>query len=207
MAKPKPQHFFIGTVMYVLLFAGAKERIGGRDSNDICGGEERWEQKVLIDPEAQDIHEKPIVTTIEELQKIDTKLPENKYQEGKPRMEIEKQVYTIKNCFITDILRENDNDLHLVIEDGDKKHPHTMIAEIPDVECPQAKESEWAGNYQEVRELILDHSENYRHFMFTISGVLFVDKSHGQTGRAPNGIEIHPITRIKIERKINPILQ
>ena len=35
-------------------------------------------------------------------------------------MEIEKQVYTIKNCFITDIIREDDNDLHLVIEDGNK---------------------------------------------------------------------------------------
>ncbi|HNP23437.1 MAG TPA: hypothetical protein PKM63_17340 [Panacibacter sp.] len=207
MAKPKPQKFLVGTMMYVLLFVGAKERIRGSDTDNKCGGEERWEQKVLIDPEAQEIHEKPIVTTIAELQQINTKLPENKYQEGKPRMEIEKQVYTIKNCFITDIIREDDNDLHLVIEDGNKNSPHTMIAEIPDPKCPQAQKSDWVGEYQDVQKFLLDHAENYRHFQFTITGVLFVDKAHGQTGKAPNSVEIHPILKIKIERQINPILQ
>ena len=207
MAKPKPQKFLVGTMMYVLLLLEQKSvfAVAIQTTNVVVRSD--GEQKVLIDPEAQEIHEKPIVTTIAELQQINTKLPENKYQEGKPRMEIEKQVYTIKNCFITDIIREDDNDLHLVIEDGNKNSPHTMIAEIPDPKCPQAQKSDWVGEYQDVQKFLLDHAENYRHFQFTITGVLFVDKAHGQTGKAPNSVEIHPILKIKIERQINPILQ
>lgn len=202
--KAKPQKFLIGGLFYTLLFAGAAEEIGGRDADNICGGEERWEQKVMIDPQADSIHETPVETTIAELIAIDTKLKENKYAEGKPRMQIERQVYKIKHCFITDVLRENDNDLHLVIEDGEK---HTMIAEIPDPACREAKKSQWIEFFSDARSTLFTYKSNYRHFLFTITGVLFVDKSHGQTGKAPNSIEIHPILEIKKEKQINPILQ
>ena len=84
MAKPKPQKVSGWNDDVCSPFCWSKERIHGSDTDNKCGGEERWEQKVLIDPEAQEIHEKPIVTTIAELQQINTKLPENKYQEGKP---------------------------------------------------------------------------------------------------------------------------
>lgn len=204
MAKAKPQHFLIGGLMYLLLFAGAEEKIGGRDNDDKCGGKERWEQKVMIDTEASEIEETYQETTIEELLKINTKTQENKYTESRPRMKIEKQIYKIKHCFITDVLRENDNDLHLVIEDGNGNH---IIAEIPDASCPDAQQSEWSGYFESSRAMMLRYANNYRHYMFTITGILFVDKSHGQTGRAPNNLEIHPILEIKKERKINPILQ
>lgn len=205
MAKPKPQTFLAGSLLYVLLFAGsATETIGGSDSDDRCGGVERWEVKVMADEEAEDIDETPIETTIAELHKINTKLKANKYQEDKPRMEIEKQVFTIKHCFISKVLRENDNDLHLVIEDGEKR---TIIAEIPDTRCSQAKNSPWVEFFRDSRATMMKHRNNYRHFMFTVTGVLFVDKSHGQTGRAPNNVELHPILEIKKEKQINPILQ
>lgn len=204
MAKAKPQHYLIGGLMYVLLFAGSTETIGGGDTNDKCGGEERWEQKVLIDPEASEISGGYEETTIADLLKINTTTKENKYSEGKPRMEIEKHMYKIRHCFITDVLRENDNDLHLVIEDGEGHH---MIAEIPDASCPKAKKSDWSGNFEEVRATMLDYANNYRHYMFTITGILFVDRSHRQTGKAPNNVEIHPILELKKEKKIDPILQ
>lgn len=204
MAKAKPQNYLIGGLMYVLLFAAGEEKIGGRDSDDKCGGEERWEQKVMADPEAADIPESYQTKTIAELMDIDTKIKENKYGEKKARMEIESHIYKIRHCIITDVLRENDNDLHLVIEDGDGNH---MIAEIPDATCPQAKKSDWSGYFEDARATMLKYANNYRHYMFTITGILFVDKKHGQTGRAPNNIEIHPVLEIKKEKKINPILQ
>ena len=204
MPKANPQKFTIGTIMYVLLFAGASENIGGRDNDNKCGGEEHWAQKVLVDPEAASINLNIEPATIKVLTAIDTKLPENKYKESKPRMEIEKHIYEIKHCFITDVLRENDNDLHLVIEDGAGNH---MIAEIPDADCPEAKKSDWSGNFEEVRATMLTFANNYRHFLFTVTGVLFVDKSHGQTGVAPNSVELHPIIELKKEKSINPIFQ
>ncbi|MEP6710859.1 MAG: hypothetical protein ABJA37_00505 [Ferruginibacter sp.] len=202
MPKASPKKYTIGALVYVLLFASAAEKIGGGDNDTKCGGEEHWEQKVLIDPAADSINFNIKAATIKQLLAIDTKLPVNKYKESKPRMEIEKQIYEIKHCFVTDILRENDNDLHLVIEDGAGNH---MIAEVPDASCPAAQASDWSGNFEEVRADILTYANNYRHYLFTITGVLFVDKSHGQTGVAPNSIELHPIIAFTKEKKINPI--
>lgn len=204
MAKANPQNFLVGSILYVLMFVAAEEKIGGRDNDDKCGGEENWKKKVMIDKDASSADSFYQETTIAELLKINTKLPQNKYGEDKPRMEIEKRLYKIRHCFITDVLRENDNDLHLVIEDGNGNH---MIAEIPDATCPDAKKSEWSGNFEEVRGIMLKYANNYRHYLFTVTGFLFVDKSHGQTGRAPNNVELHPIIELKKEKKINPILK
>lgn len=202
--KTKPENFMIGAAMYALLFAGGAEKIGGADNDNKCGGEEHWSEKVLIDAGAPSINQVAETATIKQLTAIDTKTPENKYAEAKPRMEIEKHIYVVKHCFITDVLRENDNDLHLVIEDGAGNH---MIAEIPDATCPDAKKSDWAGNFEEVRATMLKYANNYRHYLFTITGVLFVDKSHGQTGVAANSIELHPIIKLTKEKQINPILK
>jgi hypothetical protein len=204
MAASKIQKYIAGGVMYILLFAGGSEVIGGGDNDNICGGEDRWQQKVLIDAEADSINTNEKPTTIAFLNTINTTTPENKFANNKPRMNIEKQMYTLKQVYITDVLRENDNDLHLVIEDGKGHH---MIAEIPDPTCPDAKKSNWIGGIEESRDEMLKHANNYRHFMFTISGVLFVDKAHGQTGRADNNLEIHPILKLKTEKQINPILK
>jgi hypothetical protein len=202
MPTSKPQKFLIGSIMYVLFFAGSAETIGGHDKDEKCGGEERWPQKVLIDKEAADIPHSFQESTIAQLTQIDTKTPQNRYREGKPRMEIEKHIYKIKDCFITDVLRENDNDLHLVIEDGKGNH---MIAEIPDPQCPEAEKSDWSSNFEACRKLMLKYGNNYRHYLFTLTGVLFVDKAHGQTGIAPNSVELHPLLEMKVEKKINPI--
>jgi hypothetical protein len=205
MANPKAKKYFIGGLLYFLVFAGAgTETIGGSDSDDKCGGKERWAVKVMSDQAADFINETPHDTTMAELLKINTTTGVYKYKETKPRMAIESQVYRIKHCFITKILIENDNDLHLVIEDGKK---HTMIAEIPDPDCLDAQNSPFINSFVETRQTLMKYANNYRHYMFTITGVLFVDKSHGQTGKSPNNIEIHPILEIKKEKKINPILQ
>jgi hypothetical protein len=204
MAVSKVQKYIAGGVMYILLFAGGSEVIGGNDNDNICGGEDRWQQKVLIDKEAATINTKEIVTTIDSLTAINTTIPANKFGDNKPRMNIEKQVYTLRNVYISDILRENDNDLHLVIEDGKGHH---MIAEIPDPTCPDAKKSDWSGEIEQSRNEMLKHGNNYRHFLFTVTGVLFVDKAHGQTGRADNNVEIHPILKLHTEKQINPVLK
>jgi hypothetical protein len=205
MANPRAKKYFIGGLFYFLVFAGVgTETIGGSDSDDKCGGKERWAIKVLSDPSANTINETPRDTTLAGLSKINTQTGANKYKEMKPRMAIESQVYRIKNCFITKVLIENDNDLHLVIEDGKK---NTMIAEIPDPSCLDAMNSPFINSFIETRQTMQRYANNYRHYMFTITGVLFVDRSHGQTGKSPNNIEIHPILEIKKEKKINPILQ
>ncbi|HEX7903436.1 MAG TPA: hypothetical protein VF487_06130 [Chitinophagaceae bacterium] len=200
----KKRNFLIGGLSYVLLFLGASEDIGGHDSDNVCGGKQRWAVKVLADPGAATIKKTPVVTTIDQLTQIDTEIPEHKFKETAPRMDIEQQVYTIKNCFITDILREDDNDYHLVIEDGKGNH---MVAEIPDPECDDAANSGWVDDFIQARTLIEEDGTRFRHFRYTITGVLFRDKTHGVTGRAPNNVELHPVIKIKRQKAINPIEQ
>ena len=204
MATKDPKKFIIGGALYTLLFVAGPEQIGGKDTDNKCGGEERWTYKVLEDNEANNISETPSLTTIKDLTSINTKTKDAAYSEGRPRADFEKKVYTIKHCFITKVLRENDNDLHLVIEDG---AGNTMIAEIPDPQCPDAKKSIWIEYFNDARATMFQYRSNFRHYMFTVTGVAFVDRSHGQTGKAPNNVEIHPILEIKKEKKINPIQQ
>ena len=194
----------VGAAMYFLLFVANRESIGGSDSDNICGGEERWDVKVMADGSADSFDKTIETTTIAKLLAINTTNEDTKYKKGRARMDIEKHVYQIKHCFITDILREDDNDLHLVIEDGKKNH---MIAEIPDPKCKEAKKSEWTESFDDARSTLLQYANNYRHHLFTVTGVLFVDRSHRQTGRAPNNVELHPIIELKEEKKINPIEQ
>jgi hypothetical protein len=204
LPKPKKKitgkKFAAGAAMYLFLFLAGKEKITGSDDDNICGGADRWDVKVMIDPAADSIDDSsPDGITIPTLHKIDTK-KKFKYGENKPRMQVEKEVYTIRRCFITKILREDDNDLHLVLEDG---KGNTMIAEAPDPECEDAKASDWVENFTKVRQFLLDHKSNYRHFRYKITGVAFVDKSHGAGGAAPNSIELHPILDIEIEKSID----
>jgi len=189
-----PKNVIIAGVTYALLFAGAGAGIVNRDNDNKCGGEERWEQKVLIDEKTEDINTTPVLTTIKDMNDISTSNFEIK--KNTERQDIEKQVYTIKDCFITHAIREDDNDIHIVIEDGQK---HTMIAEIPDTKCKDAKSSEFVDDFRKARKTFLKYQNVYNHYKFDITGVLFVDKKHSKppTGNGKNNVELHPVIDLK----------
>jgi hypothetical protein len=97
--------------------------------------------------------------------------------------------------------REEDSDIHLVIADVGRKKS-TMIVEFPNARCTlkaagpsrQAMARARAALVAACGEppgrwTLLDGAA-----VFT--GVGFVDKIHGQTGVAPNGIELHPVMRV-----------
>jgi hypothetical protein len=193
-----PKNVIIAGVTYALLFAGAGAGIVNRDNDNKCGGEERWEQKVLIDEKTEDINTAPVLTTIKDMNDISTSNLEIK--KNTERQDIEKQVYTIKDCFITHAIREDDNDIHIVIEDGQK---HTMIAEIPDTKCKDAKSSEFVDDFRKARKTFLKYQNVYNHYKFDITGVLFVDKKHSKppTGNGKNNVELHPVIDLKATTK------
>ncbi|MFZ2979189.1 MAG: hypothetical protein WA057_05990, partial [Candidatus Magasanikiibacteriota bacterium] len=97
----------------------------------------------------------------------------------------------------------SDNDLHLVIEDGNKR---TMIVEIPDPNCPEVKKSEFYEDIQTARRVFLESQNYYQNYRWNITGILFIDKQHTKppTGSAENNIELHPIIGLeKIGKKFN----
>lgn len=96
--------------------------------------------------------------------------------------------------------KEADGDYHLVLDDG---HGNTMIVEATDPACAHGS-------------LVLPQIEAVRQQLDTqlpalaagqvikpdmaavVSGVGFFDRLHGQTGVAPNGIELHPLIAITL---------
>jgi hypothetical protein len=98
---------------------------------------------------------------------------------------------------LTKYVRESDSDYHLVIKDSAGR---TMIVELPAISCVGAGSPFGPG---------ISHARNQFDARFTattsfkttstpvtLKGVGFWDFLHGQTGVAPNGIEVHPVLDI-----------
>jgi hypothetical protein len=109
---------------------------------------------------------------------------------------IEKQVYRVRAQVVTAII-EDDSDIHLVIATrGHRKQ--SMIVELPDPACVDSRFKR--AEIRNARSAMLSNCGPISFSSFTdlkgkvvVSGVGFWDEIHGQTGVAPNGIELHPV--------------
>src|ERR1700733_389025 len=101
------------------------------------------------------------------------------------------------NATLTEYKLETDSDYHLVIQDASG---NTMIAEIPDPACVGAG-SPFAAKIQTARAAFdakynATTSFQTANIPVQLTGVGMFDFLHGQTGVAPNGIELHPVLNI-----------
>ncbi len=101
--------------------------------------------------------------------------------------------YTLSGTLIK-YVREGDSDYHLVIKDGAGRQ---MIIEIPAPNCVGAG-SPFGTGISRARSQFDNRFTATTSFKttstpVTIKGIGFWDYLHGQTGAAPNGIEIHPV--------------
>ncbi|HEY0806542.1 MAG TPA: putative Ig domain-containing protein, partial [Pseudonocardiaceae bacterium] len=92
---------------------------------------------------------------------------------------------------------ESDSDYHLVLSDGGG---HTMIAEIPDPACVGAGSPLLSGitGARNTFNAKFNVTTSFQtaNVPVTLSGVGFFDFLHGQTGVAPNGVELHAATSV-----------
>lgn len=187
----------VSGVLYVLLFATAPEKIEGYDNDKKCGSIELWDKKILTDDSAGKLVKDKSTTTIKALIAIDT---ERELEYKKQRMSFEKRIVTVKNALIRLVILEDDNDYHLVIQD---RAGHHMIAEIIDPECDRAKaNTAYIQKFKDVRQTMKKYGTTFQHYEFEITGVLFRDRPHDQTGRADNNLEIHPVLKLKAVKKL-----
>lgn len=110
---------------------------------------------------------------------------------------VETSVYAI-DATLTLYRFTDDSDYHLVLSDGAGK---TMIVELPHPDCVDAN-SPFKTNIASVRSTFDSTLRATTSFKSTsipvrIHGVGFFDRLHGQTGVAPNGIELHPVLNIQ----------
>ena len=101
------------------------------------------------------------------------------------------------NATLTQYKQESDGDVHLILKDGNGR---AMIAEIPYPACVPTS-SRWKAQITSARSTFtqiygVSTSLHYAHRSVTVRGLGLFDPPHGQTGAAPNGIELHPVTGI-----------
>ncbi|MBA3915515.1 MAG: hypothetical protein H0X25_17005 [Acidobacteriales bacterium] len=92
------------------------------------------------------------------------------------------------------VRREKDSDLHLLL--GDLSHTDSrLIAEIPAPECAVG-----TGREQEYRRARAALSGLLPGTEIEVMAVAFFDFPHEQHGAAKNGIELHPVLRVRVLR-------
>lgn len=157
-------------------------------------GVERWAVKTLTDSAASKVSMKSKNATVEQL----TALPvPSGFNPNAKRLPPELQTYTVKARLLK-FKEESDSDVHLVIAGNSGR---TMIAEIPDPGC--ASGSRVQTQIDDTRKAFVARfgqpgrtwqSVNQTVFL---TGVLFFDLPHHQTGVAPNAVELHPVLALK----------
>lgn len=108
---------------------------------------------------------------------------------------IERTVWRVKAQLVY-VEHEKDGDLHLVIAEPDDP-ALTMITEVPAFYENLRFVTDWVVVRWKLWHRGLSGAVNVP---VEIEGVGFFDVVHGQYGVAPNGIELHPILRIKLGR-------
>src|SRR2546423_7919122 len=157
-------------------------------------GVERWSVKTGTDPDAGLVNlNSSTNTTIVNMRAFTAPNPIPSNNRVSPA---ETTVWVI-NATMTKFKLESDSDYHIVISDASG---NTMITEIPVPSCVGAG-SPFLSGIQNARAEF-DAKFNVTTSFQTVSvpvqitGVGMFDFLHGQTGVAPNGIELHPVLNI-----------
>jgi len=159
-------------------------------------GVERWPVKTLSDQDAAQVNFMPVASSVAALRSL---VPPAPLPQSSRIAPTELTVFTVA-AQVVEMKLEEDRDIHLVIaEPGDASA--TMITEFPDAEqCSGAVASAHAQEMRTARAALVAEfgqpsSSQFTNLtgMATLTGVGFFDFLHGQTGVAPNGIELHPV--------------
>ena len=158
-------------------------------SSGSCGVE-RWSVKTGTDADVGLVNTSPVLQTISYLRSLTAPAtpPANN------RVQPTETTTFVIDATLVEYKLETDSDYHLVIKDA---AGNTMIAEIPDPACVGAG-SPFATEIQNARQEFdakynATTSFQTANIPVQLIGVGFFDFQHGQTGVAPNAIELHPV--------------
>jgi hypothetical protein len=154
-------------------------------------GTERWAVKVGSDPGAR----QPMSTVRSTIAVLRALSRPSQLPEGERFPGAETTIYELRDVLLVKVKREADSDAHLVLSDDSGA---TMVAELADEACV-APASPWRQAIRDARATLAAHPlvhANKTAAFVSLRGVGFFDRLHGQTGMAPNGIELHPVLAI-----------
>jgi hypothetical protein len=158
----------------------------------------RWPVKTLSDPARRKVVLDPRVTTVKRLRNLDR--PSSQFTATTPRRGfVEFHTFRIRARPIQ-VKLQDDEDIRLVVSIPDMPRKK-MIVEFPKPICV---ESAFKRNkIGDARSKLLQNCGRVSESSWsrlagsiTLVGVGFWGERHGQTGIAPNGIELHPVLNI-----------
>ncbi|MEA2786709.1 MAG: hypothetical protein QOF71_2813 [Candidatus Eremiobacteraeota bacterium] len=196
-ATPKPTATPTGAPTPIPLPTG-----GGASGCGSSCGVERWHVKTMSDPFASQVNRNVQLVTVDTL--IHAAVPSGLSQssDNVRFSPWELQAVRVRGT-IVGWKTESDNDYHIVI--SDMLNPNeTMIIEPPSSACSGACQSGYGSLYQSARNAFVaclgsppsSFTAPGKTVVADITGVPMFDLLHGQTGVAPNGIEIHPVLSV-----------
>jgi len=160
-------------------------------------GTERWAVKTGADRDAGAVDLTSEETTIAELS--DLHAPPKPNTRGTTRFSpTEFKTFTISGILVG-IKKEKDEDYHIVLQAPDDVEG-TMVIESVSPNCTNG--SLFTQEIETVRQTIdkkikgISGKMKTLNLQVTVTGIGFFDPIHGQTGVAPNGVELHPILEI-----------
>lgn len=181
-------------------------------------GVERWSVKVGTDPDAALVDLNTVVpTTIFDLGNIPAPPDPPGPPDNSRVAPTERTVYVV-NALMTFYKKETDVDYHIVLQD---EQGHTLISEIPSPACILAPNPNGPGRILAPSpfsaaiaaarakfdaRLTATPTFQTANIPVQVKGVAFFDFEHGQTGIAPNGIELHPVLEINFQNPTTTVL-
>jgi hypothetical protein len=170
---------------------GASRAAGAVPAASRCGLE-AWAVKTLSDPGAVEVDYVPLRTNVTWLAAL---RPPGNLGTRLPGAEMHTWRVSVRLLWQK---LEADSDVHLVV--ADLRTGRTMIAELPAPACVGAAVVPRAAMAAARASLAGYCGRPERRFTAlhgtaTMDGVAFFDFPHGQRGRAPNLVELHPVLR------------
>jgi hypothetical protein len=179
----------------------ASFQLNEREADGPCSAG-RWPEKTLTDDRVGGVRLIPTATTVAALGALPRPTPN--ITDTTPRLPQEQVVSRVVATLYADHL-ESDRDIHLVLHD--RANPSdTMIAEFPDPRCTVDAVPSLQSLMTKARAAYVracgaasgDVGDYHMAGLAEIRGVRLFDTIVGQFGRAPNAIELHPVTGFKI---------
>jgi hypothetical protein len=157
-------------------------------------GTERWPVKTVTDYDRLRVHLHPDDVSIKSLRGQPGPTTKPQANRAGP---VERHTYRV-HARLVDYVREDDGDYHLVLRD---KQGRTIVAEIPSPSCvgsisPVKRASRIARQRMDGHYAVTTAFKTADRRV-VVKGVGFFDFQHGQTGMAPNGLELHPVTGLR----------
>ncbi|MDP9329838.1 MAG: hypothetical protein M3P11_04250 [Actinomycetota bacterium] len=186
----------IGGAVACVMLAAFLQVISAPPASATSCGVWRWPVKTLSDKARTKVDFTPKSVRIDRLRNLTAP---TSLSTSTPRIKgVEFKTYRLK-VQVREAKIEDDSDIHLVIASRTARR-HTMIVEFPHPSCVDKPFKRHA--MRAARSSMLNNCGSLSTSSFTklkgnvtIIGVGFWDEKHGQTGVAPNGIELHPVLR------------